>query len=106
MDRQDDSELGDISLLLAGPELVRPQGLAATLVSFELIEPREPFVTNAAAEPVLLRVDGHVLRQMSSVFEALRTHGAAERSLSRVDPHVDAQVVLAAEHLPALGAAE
>lgn len=75
-------------------------------MSFELIKPRESFVTNPAAEPVLLRVDRNVLCQMSSVFETFTAHRAAERSFSGVDSHVNVQVVLAAEYFATFGAAE
>lgn len=71
-------------------------------MSLELVEPGESPVTDTATEPVLLVVDGHVLGQVSSMFEALPADVAAEWSLSGVDPQVDVQVVFAAEYFPAL----
>lgn len=75
-------------------------------MSLELVEPGESPVTDTATEPVLFVVDGHVLGQVSSVFEALPTDITAKWSLSSVDPQVDVQVVFAAEYFPALRAAE
>lgn len=86
--------------------LVRLRLLAAALVTPEPRQPRELFVTDAAAELFLSRVDGHVLCHVNFLSETFATEWASERSLSCVESLVRPQIDHAAKSFSALRAAE
>lgn len=73
---------------------------------FELIKPREPPATRAAAVAFLPRVPHHVVRQLHLLDEPPAAHGAAEGLFPRVDSRVSLQISLLAEPFATIGAGE
>lgn len=80
--------------------------LTDTLVAFDLRLPREPSVTNAAAELFLSRVHGEMVRQVCFLREAFVTHWTAVWFLSCVNRHVFLQTSFLSEAFVTIQAAE